>query len=250
MVLDTVQQIQDEGYYFPYHHIPEYKKGFTQCFNFTWGINYAATLEFLCDRLKQETFDSLIDVGCGDGRITKEIGIEFKNKTIEGVDYSPRSINIARCLDEGGTYHNLNIIEESLNQRYDIALLIEVFEHIPPNLGDRFLKAVAGLLEDNGTLLLTVPHINVPTEPKHYRHFSVQTLSHCLEPYFEIVEIMPFEQIDKRKNYIDLILTNKLFILNSGKLKNAIYRYYKKHLFFAKSEESCKRIYVKAKAKR
>lgn len=250
MVLDKVQQIQDAGYYFPYHHIPEYKKGFTQCYNFPWGINYAATLEFLCDRLKRETFDSLIDVGCGDGRITKEVRTEFKNKTVEGVDYSQRSINIAKALDEQGTYHNLNIIEDSLNRRYDIALLIEVFEHIPPDLGDRFLQAVANLLEDNGTLLLTVPHINVPTEPKHYRHFSIQTLSCCLEPYFEIVEVLPFEQIDKRKVLIDLILTNKLFILNNGKLKNALYNYYKNNLFWAKSENSCKRIYVKAIVKR
>jgi SAM-dependent methyltransferase len=250
MILDEVQQNQEAGYWFPYHHIPDYKKGFTQCYNFPWGINYAATLEFLGDRLKKETFNSLIDVGCGDGRITKEMKTCFKKKVIEGVDYSPRSIKMARAFDEDGTYHTLNIIENSLNRRYDIALLIEVFEHIPPDLGDRFLQAVANLLEDNGTLLLTVPHSNMPTEPKHYRHFSIATLSRCLEPYFEIVETLPFEQIDWRKAWLDLILTNKLFILNSGKLKNVIYRYYKKHLFYAKSERSCKRIYLKAKVKR
>ncbi|MDY6784730.1 MAG: class I SAM-dependent methyltransferase [Cyanobacteriota bacterium] len=250
MILDEVQQTQETGYCFPYHHIPDYKKGFTQCYNFPWGINYAATLEFLGDRLKQETFNSLIDVGCGDGRIAKEMRTRFKNKVVEGVDYSPRSIKMARAFDEEGTYHNLNIIEDSLNRRYDLALLIEVFEHIPPDLGDRFLQAVANLLEDNGTLILTVPHSNVPTEPKHYRHFSVQTLSRCLEPYFEIVETLPFEKIDWRKKGIDLILTNKLFILNSGKLKNALYRYYKKHLFYVKGENSCKRIYIKAKVKR
>lgn len=66
MVLDRVQKIQDDGYAFPYHYVADYKKGFSQCYNFPWGINYAATLEFLCDRLKKERFESLIDVGCGD----------------------------------------------------------------------------------------------------------------------------------------------------------------------------------------
>jgi 2-polyprenyl-3-methyl-5-hydroxy-6-metoxy-1,4-benzoquinol methylase len=249
MNTDEIQKIQEDGYDFPYHHVPLYRKIFSQCFNWTWGINYVSTIEFLIDKIKQEEFESLVDIGCGDGRLTKELTEEFKNKDVEGIDYSEKAITLAKLMHPQGKYHCIDILNTHFNKKYDIALLIEVFEHIPPEISDTFLSAVARLMNKDGTLLLTVPHINAPLDPKHYRHFSVETLSSCLDKYFNIVEIVPFEKIDKRKEVIDLLLTNKLFILNSKRLNQLIYNYYKKNLFFADKEDLCKRIYIKAKIK-
>ncbi len=246
---DKVQQIQDEEYDFPYHHIPHYKQVFSQCFNWSWGINYVATIEFLRDKLKQETFESLVDVGCGDGRLVKELRQDFPSKRVEGIDYSEKAITLARLMDSQGKYHCVDILQKNFNQTYNIALLIEVFEHIPPDKGNAFLEAVTHLLNPGGILWLTVPHSNVPVEAKHYRHFSVKTISSCLSPYFDILEIIPFERKGKRKQLLDLLLANKLFILNSGRLKNIIYDYYKKNLFFVEKEEVCQRLYIKAKLK-
>jgi len=250
MKKDTIQKIQDDEYYFPYHHIPTYKKNFfTQCFNFAWGINYVATIEFLIDKLKQEKFESLVDVGCGDGRLTKELREEFKNKEVEGIDYSEKAISLAKAMDFSGSYHCLDILSTEFSKKYDIALLIEVFEHIPPEISDAFLSSVARLINEGGLLILTVPHINVPVELKHYRHFSVEVISKCLEKYFDILEIIPFEKTSKLKNFLDFLLTNDIFILNHVKLRNRIYKFYKAKLFFAENEDSCRRIYVKARVK-
>jgi 2-polyprenyl-3-methyl-5-hydroxy-6-metoxy-1,4-benzoquinol methylase len=250
MKKDTIQKLQDDEYDFPYHHIPLYKKNyFNQCFNFAWGINYVATIEFLIDKLKQEKFQSLVDIGCGDGRLTKELREEFKNKEIEGIDYSEKAIALAKAMDFYGTYHCLDILSSQTHKKYDISLLIEVFEHIHPDISEAFLRAVARLLNKGGLLILTVPHINVPVELKHYRHFSVEGLSNCLEKYFDIIEIIPLEKNSKIKEFLDLLLTNDFFILNHVKLKNRIYKLYKSKLFLADNEELCKRIYVKARLK-
>jgi 2-polyprenyl-3-methyl-5-hydroxy-6-metoxy-1,4-benzoquinol methylase len=246
---DEIQKVQDDEYDFPYHHIPTYKKLFTQCINWSWGINYVATIEFLIDKIKQEEFTSLVDIGCGDGRLTKELREEFKNQEVEGIDYSEKAICLAKAMDFYGTYHCVDILSNQWKKKYDIALLIEVFEHIPVETSEAFLSAVAHLINKDGLLILTVPHLNLPVEPKHYRHFSVETLSSCLGKYFDIVEIIPFERNDKRKLMIDFLLANNLFILNHWRLRNFIYKIYKKNLFFVEEEDFCKRIYIKAKAK-
>ncbi|WP_017719730.1 class I SAM-dependent methyltransferase [Kamptonema formosum] len=249
MEKDKVQTIQEDQYIFPYHYIPQSQKDFTQCYNFRWGINYAASLEFMIERVKREPVRSIADVGCGDGRLTKELKEALADKEVVGIDYSERAIALARLMYPQGTYYCLDITRERVENKFDLAILMEVFEHIPPAAGEEFLAGVADLMVKDGILLLTVPHLNAPVEPKHYRHFSLETLSKCLEKNFEIAEVIFLEKNDGRKKLIDRLLTNRLFILNNGRLKNLIYKYYKQKLFIAERESECRRIFIKARVK-
>lgn len=243
--LDYIQKIQDDEYDFPYHYVSEFRENFTQCFNDTWGINYVATIEFIINKLKQENFESLLDVGCGDGRLVKELSFEFTNKLIKGVDYSEKAIRIAKALNPNLNFVCADITSQQVMEA-DIVTLIEVFEHIPPDISESFVEGIYNQLKTNGILLLTVPHSNKPLEYKHYRHFSIDSLTACFIDKFEIAEIIPFESKSKIKSYIDRILTNRFFILNNRKLKNKIYAYYKNNLFFVKNESECNRIFLKA----
>ncbi|GAF77241.1 unnamed protein product, partial [marine sediment metagenome] len=242
-----LQAIQDDEYWFPYHYVAQYKNGFSQYYNDTWGINYIATIEFILNKLEREHYYSLIDIGCGDGRLVKEVQDKFPNKVVEGIDYSERAINLAKAMNPRGAYYCLDIEKEKpLHGEYDIALLIEVFEHILPEKAEVFLNSVKNIISKEGLLYITVPHVNKPLEYKHYRHFSVKSLLECLKKYFDILEVIPFEKIDVRKSFIDILLTNPFFILNMGRGKTFIYKYYKKNLFLAKRESDCQRIFVKA----
>ena len=75
--MDNVQEKQDEEYAFPYHYVSQFRNGFTQVFNDTWGINYVSTIEYIIDQLKNEKFSSLMDIGCGDGRLVRELSISY-----------------------------------------------------------------------------------------------------------------------------------------------------------------------------
>ncbi len=250
MTLDPTQKIQEDAYQFPYHYIAQFRPHFNQCYYFAWGINYAASLEFILQQLSQEPFETLIDVGCGDGRITQEVGRRFPQRSIEGVDYSQRAVQLAQLMNPRGQYRCADILQDDWGQRYDIALLIEVFEHIPPERGPAFLAAIAQrLLRPGGRLHLTVPHRNLPLDPKHYRHFTLAELQALLADCFEIEHVIFLEQRSWQKGLIDLLLGNKLFILNSTKLKNILYRLYKQHLLLARSERHCNRLYIQARAK-
>jgi SAM-dependent methyltransferase len=243
-LLQDFQKIQEDEYFFPYHHVSQFRNGFTQCFNDTWGINYVATIEYILQQLKTETFDSLIDVGCGDGRLVGELNIEFPEKNIVGIDYSQQAINLARIMIPNGTFYDIDITNSSLNKQFDGGILMEVFEHIPPKNADKFLEGIASHLKQGAFLYVTVPHINKQVEYKHYRHFSVMTITDCLNDYFEVTNVVPFELNSKLKILIDKILTNRLFMLNNTRLKNWIYEFYKNKLFYAQ-EKTCKRIFLR-----
>jgi 2-polyprenyl-3-methyl-5-hydroxy-6-metoxy-1,4-benzoquinol methylase len=247
-ILDKIQKIQNDEYYFPYHYVSEFRNKFTQTFNDTWGINYVSTIEFIIDKLSKEKFNSLVDIGCGDGRLVKEIMFDFDNKNIQGVDYSKEAIKLANALNSNGAYIQKDITQDS-DETFDIATLIEVFEHIPINFANEFVKGIYKHLKLNGILYVTVPHSNKPVEPKHYRHFTVETLVHCFEEYFEVIEVIPFESNSYKKRFMDRILTNRIFILNSNKMKNYLYKYYKNNLFYVENEAECNRIFIKFRKK-
>lgn len=247
---DKIQQLQEEEYSFPYHYVTEYKNGFTQNYNFPWGINYAATIEFLLNKLKEDKFNSIVDIGCGDGKITRELKNCYQDKHIIGIDYSQNALEFARAFNPDIKFYCQDISSSSIENSFDIAFLIEVLEHISLENAEDFIKGVSKILNNEGKLFLTVPHINQALLPKHYRHYTVNTLIKNLEGYFDILEIILFEKISWRKKFIDLLLNNKLYILNSQSLKDRLYSYYKKHLFYVKNEQNCKRIFIKAKVKK
>lgn len=242
------QKIQEEEYSFPYHYIPSYTKNFTQTVNWTWGIKYISAIEFVIDKINQESHGSIIDIGCGDGRLTKELSEKLPNIKITGIDYSLRAINIARALNPTLDFKNIDIIKQEISEKYDVATLIEVFEHIPVDQHEKFVKSVASLIQPDGLLYLTVPHKNKPLNPKHFKHFDSKSIKEHFEEYFEVKEIIFIDKKTKLNKIISLILTNKLFILNNQKIKNILYYIYKK-LCLITQEDKCLRLFVKFKRK-
>lgn len=196
-----------------------------------------------------EKVKSIVDIGCGDGRFTRELRKCFPDTRLLGIDYSERSIHFAQLmnLDVGIDFLCANILNDSLPDRFDAATLMEVYEHIEPDLSDQFLQGIHRLLAEDGLLHVTVPHKNVPVSSKHFRHFTVDSLMSELGKHFEILEVVPFEKRGVCRKWLIRFLINRFFILNHKGLKNYLYRYYKKHLFFVKQELECQRIYVKCR---
>lgn len=244
------QARQDAEYWFPYHYISKMScDGFSQHVVDTWGINYISTIEFMLDKLCACNPRSVVDVGCGDGRFTREISKVFPSCNIVGLDYSRRAINLAKAMNQDIDqleFRTIDIVNHKSNEKFDIAILMEVFEHIPLNQTNDFLKGVHSLLTSDGTLLLTVPHSNKPVEYKHFQHFTLQSIESQLSSYFNIEEVMPFEKRSFFRRLINSVLSNRFFVLNNRKILVYLYRFYKSCLFICQSEEECQRIFIKA----
>jgi 2-polyprenyl-3-methyl-5-hydroxy-6-metoxy-1,4-benzoquinol methylase len=189
-------------------------------------------------------------MGCGDGRFLFGLEKRIKNKDLLGVDTSQVAIDIAKAMSPMVSYKCFDIcsVTQPL-EKFDIATLIEVLEHIPIKEVDNFVMSIANYLKPSGKLILTVPHTNKPVTSKHYQHFDSKSLQKCLSPFFEIETMEFFEKKSRIFNrIINPILRNNLFILNNKFLLNTIFKYYRKYLLTC-NEDKCGRILFIARKK-
>ena len=77
---NSPQFYQEEDYNFPYHHLPQLNNGFWS-FGISWfhSLDYLTILEFILIKIKQKNAKKILDFGCGDGRLVKELINEDKN---------------------------------------------------------------------------------------------------------------------------------------------------------------------------
>jgi SAM-dependent methyltransferase len=243
-VPDNQQIAQEEEYGFPYHYVPTWDgRHFSQTKTFEWGCEYLSYLHFLLDHVQRLAFQSLLDVGCGDGRFLCELSRRVGGKKLAGLDYSRRAIDFAKIMTARvelrcGDIRN----SDTFAAPFDVITLIETLEHIPPPEVPGFLGGIHRCLADQGTFILTVPSNNVAVLPKHYQHFGLRSLTEALEPWFEISQVYYLNRATSGWwRFFRKVLINRLFLLNNRTLLRWIYRYYMAHCLHA-NEKNCRRL--------
>jgi len=241
---------QDFEYNFPYHYIPQYKENYIQVETWSWSKNYVSAIEFILKKIKEDvsSVTSIFDVGCGDGRLTKELSFELPEINVLGIDYSDKAIALAKAMNSDIEFYQLDIINNNFKMKCDLVTLIEVFEHVPLESCDSFIKAIAKLLNTNGQIHLTVPHVNVPVSYKHFQHFDLDLLKKYFEKYFDIEEVQYIQRNSFFLKIMTKLFSNNLYIINNNKLNNLYYKFYKKYCFNT-NEDKCERIYLKLRKK-
>lgn len=235
--------IQENRYFFPYHYIPFLNGYFSQVRNLYWGYEYLSYLNFVLNKLESLRFNSLLDIGCGEGRLLHEINVRFLNKILLGIDFSPRSISFAKAFNPNLEFICGDIQKIKLPGKYDVITLIEVLEHIPIKEIPNFLQTLYNYLNDAGNLILTVPSNNITLNPKHYQHFNTKTIKNTLSGFFEIKEIFYLNQKGWKTNVISKLLSNRFFILNYRRFIKIIYNFYINRILMA-NENNAQRICV------
>ncbi|MDP4020922.1 MAG: class I SAM-dependent methyltransferase [Candidatus Adlerbacteria bacterium] len=232
--MDKKQAAQEEEYGFPYHHIPHFKKGrFSHVRMWPWGYMYLGCLEATLDYIGQKSFTSLLDIGCGDGRLLYEARKLFPHATLVGNDYSEHAIALAKAFNfKNGVQLSTEPTETLVAQRglFDVVVAFEVLEHIPLDETNEFCRSFATALKPGGTGIVTVPCDNIPVNHKHYQHFNEHSLKKTLEPHLRVTKLFFLDSLSKRTWLVQRLLGNKFFILNHPKLVTAIYNYYRRHL--------------------
>jgi 2-polyprenyl-3-methyl-5-hydroxy-6-metoxy-1,4-benzoquinol methylase len=247
------QQLQEQEYSFPYHYIARFgADSFAHFVLDTWAINYASTVEYVLEMVKAEKRDRIVDIGCGDGRLTRELAVANPSATVSGLDYSSRAIALASAMNgdlPNCSFRSMDItVDDPGPEKFDLAILMEVFEHIPPENTARFLASVRKLLHPRGVLMVTVPHQNKPLEPTHFQHFTSESLIAQFAPHFAVQEVVPFERLAWTRRLMEAALSNRWFILRHQRALRSIYRWYGRNLFHCSSERDCARLFVRALA--
>ena len=245
--LSKEQQLQEEEYTYPYHYIPSYKdSAFSQVQYWSWGFRYLGGMQVVLDQLKKEVFESLLDVGCGDGRFLREVTNHYPDIKSLGVDYSEQAIRLAKAMNPSLHYRATNILDERLFEQFDVVTLVEVLEHIPPAQVPDFIQAAATLVKPNGKVILTVPHSNQRVQEKHYQHFTSQKLKELLAPHFRELEFLPFDPVSKVFSLLVRIFggSGKNYVITNSQLLSWFYQVYINHYLYTNDENKCLRIAV------
>lgn len=174
--------------------------------------------------LEQLEFDSLVDIGCGDGRFLHDLSVWFPGKTLLGIDCSSIAIGWARRMNPELAFDIQDILADPLPAVYSVATLLDVIEHVPPGQLEDFVNGLLGAVRPGGYLILTVPHTNMPLDPKHYQHFNPQKLDHLLKGKVARRQYLLF---DGRRWPIRLLLklmggNGRHFIITSRRLANLL----------------------------
>jgi SAM-dependent methyltransferase len=229
-VRDQRQQMQDDEYAFPYHFVPRVQAGhYTPFYLVRWGHIYLAYLEHTLARLAAREWQSLIDVGCGGGRLVGMLHERFPARTIVGVDYSERAIALARALVPHGTFRAGDITEPTLfDRKFDVATCIETLEHIDTTHMPAFVRAVRGLVKDDGVLVVTVPSVKVPLADKHHQHFTRASLEATLAEHFRSERIEHLNRQDFWFRLAGKLLFNRYFVVSDRRLLQLFYKHYRR----------------------
>jgi 2-polyprenyl-3-methyl-5-hydroxy-6-metoxy-1,4-benzoquinol methylase len=231
-MLSSQQKVQESRYSFPYHHTIEYSgNGIALFRRWSWALSYLGRIELVITSLRLLDFDSLLDVGCGDGKLIQILSGIYGHKKFCGIDYSEIAIKWAKlfCTSPNVEFITADIISGfKENGYYDVLTLIDVIEHIPPDELDCFLSAVMKHLKSKGVLICTVPSVNLPVSRKHYQHFSPESLSGYLKNAgFRIVQIEMIDGNTKPFKLITNLCFSKYWVIGPA-LQNALFGLYKR----------------------
>lgn len=238
MSANTVTQreiIQDTQYAFPYHYLPRLDRGnYRHGMVLEWGYEYLSYVTLVADGVAAKQPSKIIDIGCGDGRVTAELAAAQPEATVLGVDYSERAIAVAKAMNPNCHFMTADIVvKPPAKDYYDAAVLVEVLEHIPIDQTQAFLSAASNLINAQGRIFVTVPSVNRKVNPKHYRHFTEESLRDALSGAFTVESIQWLNAVGFREKLAKWMLCNRLFILNNRTLCGWIYRSYIRHCLHA-----------------
>ena len=240
------EDIQEFQYSFPYHHLTHEEDGSFYLFrHLFWGLVHYTYLKFVIGEIKNIDFETLADFGCGEGRFICEVEKIKPLAKLTGVDISHRAINFAKAFSEKSTFIQHDILERPLDTKFDIAVSLEVIEHIKPEDVKKYIKSISDSLKPGGTLIITTPTTNVPVNKKHYQHFTREMFDNLLQEDFENIEYRFLNKIGLTPKILERILANRFFICNNKLINRLIHNYYTNN-FLVAEKNTGGRIFVRA----
>jgi len=225
---------QDNLYNFPYHYLPtKTANNIIKPFKvYYWLYDYILMIDLIKSKILKLSPSTVLDFGCGDGRLLFELKSEKKNKYL-GYEISKRAKNMFNAFNP-----DIKLISElqdleNYNNFFDVIIFSEVIEHISENEIELNINVIYSILKKKGILLITAPHENIPVHKKHYRHYNLKSLAqHFPEDKYEIVEKkFLFPKENNFSSILRKIFFNRFFITNSNLMHKIYYKYKKKFLF-------------------
>jgi SAM-dependent methyltransferase len=139
-----------------------------------------------------ENSKHILDIGCGLGWSSHEFSIHFKEAKVLGIDFSPVLVDTAQKLfnNQNLEYKVFDITKELPSNKYDVIIMMDVYEHIPVEERHTFHESVSKILNENGRLILACPS-------KFHQEWLRNNNREGLQPVDEDVDVQTILDIAK-----------------------------------------------------
>lgn len=110
--------------------------------------------------------EHILDIGCGDGRITAELAKRVPQGYILGIDLSLRTIEFAKSAFPNNQYPNLefcclDFMNSDYEEQFDVVVSVAAMHYVPDQF--QVLKRVENSIKFNGQALLFL--VGIKTDP-------------------------------------------------------------------------------------
>ncbi|OPJ59562.1 class I SAM-dependent methyltransferase [Clostridium oryzae] len=109
---------------------------------------------YILKKLEEETFEKLLDVGCGTGNVITLLHEKYPSRSYTGIDLSEEMIKVAKSKEISSAFF-MNGDSENLpfkNEQFDVVICTESFHHYP-NPG-AFFDGAQRVLKAGGRLII------------------------------------------------------------------------------------------------
>jgi len=137
--------------------------------------------------LKSLPGKSLVDIGCGQGDLLRQISTKVPALKLSGFELSPSGVALAKQKVPTAQVEELDLYSDDAVDRLkgvgaELATCSEVLEHVPDPI--TFLKRASQALCPSGYLVATVPggpRTAFDRQIGHLRHFDVRSIREVFE---------------------------------------------------------------------
>jgi len=224
-------QLQAREYAFPYHYIPHHEEGgaIAVARTFGWALEYLTYLRWVCEVAERLRPRTLLDVGCGDGRLLSLLRDAVPERT--GVDPVEVAVGFARAFNPDAAVVVGTAAE--VPGTFDLVTCVETLEHIPDADLPAFVASLAARVAEGGALVVTVPSTARPVHAKHHRHYTPALLVEQLSAHFAAEEVCELFRVGLATKLATRLLTNRLWTLNARAPRRWIWRWHRRRGFTA-----------------
>ncbi len=224
MTRDQASGLQEHEYQFPYHHLPGREFGGLRLGRvFRGGAEYLAYTDAVVDLVADAVPDTVLDVGCGDGRLLVELVRRLPCSELHGIDTDERAVRLARVFAPEAHVAVQRV--EDVEERFDLVTCVETLEHIVDDDEVAFLTAVADRVAPGGRLVVTVPSTARPVAAKHHRHYTVGQLTSVMTAAVPWLDRPTVHEVIPHRPWLDQglrLLSNRRYSVDIGWLNERV----------------------------
>jgi SAM-dependent methyltransferase len=125
----------------------------------------------------------ILEIGCGVGASAWRMARAWPDAQVIGADFSPVSIQVANtCFRAPNLRYWNGIVEEGVfDGKFDLIILMDVYEHVAPQDRSILHAAIRSLLADDSRLILTVPTPEILARGRLYSPEHIQPVDEDID---------------------------------------------------------------------